>query len=157
MTQPPEFPEPYDGIRGAPYGRRSHEADPYGQAGYGQFQPYAQDPYADPARGQGVQPYGMSAFGASSYEQQRFSMQPYGQASRKEPVLSLLASFFIPGLGTIINGEGGKGAGIMILYFFGLLLSVVLIGVPIAFGAWIWGMVDGYSGAQKHNARHGLY
>ena len=169
MSQPPENPEPYGGIPGAPYGRQPYGADHYGQPGYGQYgqyQPYAQDPYADPAHGPGAQRYGMPAFGAQGYgaqqfgvqpyEPPQFGMQPYAQAARKEPALSLLASFFLPGLGSMINGEGGKGAGIMILWMFGLLLSVVLIGVPIAFGAWVWGMVDGYSGAQRHNARHGL-
>jgi hypothetical protein len=68
----------------------------------------------------------------------------------------VLASFFLPGLGSIVNGEGVKGAVIMVSYFVALLLTLVLIGFPLAFGVWIWGMVDAYSSAQKWNARHGI-
>lgn len=159
MSQPPENPEPYEGSPGAPYGQNPYGADPYGRGGY---EPYARDPYADPAAGQDAQRYGMPGFGGQQYgvqpyDQQRFAMQPYAQVSRKEPVLSLLLSFFLPGLGTMVNGEGGKGGAILLVWLLGVALSVVLIGVPIAFGAWVWGMVDGYSGAQRHNARHGIY
>jgi TM2 domain-containing membrane protein YozV len=80
----------------------------------------------------------------------------YAAVAPKNPGIALLASFFIPGLGTIMNGETGKGVGILIGYFVALLLSLVLIGIPFAFGLWIWGMVDGYQGAQKWNARHGI-
>ncbi|KAA0919946.1 hypothetical protein FQ137_04825 [Dietzia sp. ANT_WB102] len=68
----------------------------------------------------------------------------------------LVASLLVPGLGTILNGRVGKGLGILGGYFVGLVLSVVLIGLPIMFGFWIWGMIDAYQGAKDHNARHGL-
>lgn len=158
MTGPYEHPEPHEERPGAPYGRQPYGPSPYGYGTPGFSQPgYPESGYPQP----GYQAFGTSSFGAQQfgmqpYEPPQFGMQPYAQAARKEPALSLLASFFLPGLGSMINGEVGKGAGIMILWMFGLLLSVVLIGVPIAFGAWVWGMVDGYSGAQRHNARHGL-
>src|SRR5699024_11625253 len=69
----------------------------------------------------------------------------------------LVLSFLLPGLGTMINGQAGKGVGIMVGYFLGALLSVILIGLPIMFGFWVWGMVDAYSGAKEHNARHGFH
>ena len=56
----------------------------------------------------------------------------------------------------MLNGETGKGIGILAGYLVALLLSLVLIGIPIVIGLWIWGMVDAYSGAQKWNARHGI-
>ncbi len=77
------------------------------------------------------------------------------QVPRKEPVLGLVASFFIPGLGSIINGNVGRGIGILVGYFVALLLSVILIGIPIALGLWIWGMVDGYQGAVTRNRENG--
>lgn len=82
---------------------------------------------------------------------------PAQRAPRKDPALMLVLSFFLPGLGTIVNGQGGKGVGIMLGYFLGALLSIILIGLPIMFGFWVWGMVDAYSGAKEHNARHGHY
>ena len=86
-------------------------------------------------------------------------MQGYGQPSslvRKDPGLMLLASFFIPGLGTILNGDTGKGVGILVGYLIGIVLSAVIIGIPMVIGFWIWGLVDAYQGAQKYNASHGL-
>ena len=80
----------------------------------------------------------------------------YHRVEPKNPALSLLASFFIPGLGTMLNGESGRGIGILAGYIVAVLLSLVLIGIPFVIGLWIWGMVDAYSGAQKWNARHGI-
>lgn len=81
----------------------------------------------------------------------------YGQPMmpRKEPVLSLIVSFFIPGVGSMINGEVGKGVGILIGYIIAIAFSFILIGVPFLLGFWIWGMVDGYTGAVRFNQQHG--
>ncbi|WP_206681802.1 hypothetical protein [Dietzia sp. DQ12-76] len=163
---------------GSTYGTQSYGSTDFGGQGYtspqyGQ-QPFADQPFADQpfdhrpygASQFGAQPYGMPRYGA-----QPFGVQPYGApgagavhpyapnygASRKEPALSLVLSFFLPGLGTIINGQAGKGIGIMAGYFLGILLSVVLIGIPIMLGFWVWGMVDAYSGAKQHNLENGFH
>lgn len=163
----PESADSYDAVAGAPYGRQPFVGDgqaPFGEParpgvpGYprplGQYGPYQADPYQAAAFG-GMYPHG--------------AMQPYApyppgspyapaqRAPRKDPALMLVLSFFLPGLGTIVNGQGGKGVGIMLGYFLGALLSIILIGLPIMFGFWVWGMVDAYSGAKEHNARHGHY
>lgn len=80
----------------------------------------------------------------------------YGYVAPKSPGLALLASFFIPGLGTMINGEVGKGVGILVGYIVSCILVVVVIGLAGMLGFWIWGMVDAYRGAQRWNARHGI-
>lgn len=74
----------------------------------------------------------------------------------KNAAISLLASFFIPGLGTMINGNGGKGALILILYFVAFLFTFILIGLPFLVGIWIWGLVDAYQSAQNWNRAHGI-
>jgi TM2 domain-containing membrane protein YozV len=81
---------------------------------------------------------------------------PGYQVAPKNPGLSLLASFFIPGLGSMINGEAGKGVGILVGYLVSLVLVFVVIGIFGVLAFWIWGMVDAYQGAQKWNARHGF-
>lgn len=133
----------------SPYGGQSHGAQPYGG------QPYGGQAYGQPYGGQAYgQPYGGQAYG-----QPYSAVQPYGQmaqVARKEPGLMLLASFFIPGLGTILNGETGKGVGILIAYFISYLLIFVIIGIPMVIGFWVWGMIDAYNGAKNFNARHGL-
>ncbi len=74
----------------------------------------------------------------------------------KNPAVSLIVSFFIPGVGSMINGDAGTGIAILVLYIIGWVLVIGLIGIPLAIGAWIWGMVDAYRGAQRWNARHGI-
>ena len=102
---------------------------------YGQPQPYAQ-----------VQPYGPPQAG-----------YPAGQVvAPKNPAIGVLLSFFIPGLGTMVNGNAGRGALILGLYAVGWVLSFFLIGIPLLIGAWIWGMVDGYTSAQRWNQQHGI-
>ena len=81
---------------------------------------------------------------------------PQPAVAPKNPGLALVASFFIPGLGTLMNGETGKGIGILVGYFVSFLLAFVVIGIPLMIGLWIWGMVDAYSGAKRWNARHGI-
>lgn len=146
--------------------------DPYGDQQFGGQQ--FGNPQFGGQPGQPGQPYGMPDYGSSgygspqfgaqhyggmqAYGQQHGGMQPYGYppAARKDPALMLIASLILPGLGTILNGATGKGIGIMAGYFIGALLSVILIGLPIMFGFWVWGMYDAYQGAKMHNARHGL-
>jgi TM2 domain-containing membrane protein YozV len=74
----------------------------------------------------------------------------------KSPGVALIASFFIPGLGSMINGDVGKGLFILIGYIISWLLVIVIIGVFGLFGFWIYGMVDAYNGARLWNARHGI-
>ncbi len=74
----------------------------------------------------------------------------------KSPGLSLLAAFFVPGLGSMINGEVSKGVLILIGYVVSWFLTLILIGFLGVFAFWVWGMVDGYQGAQRWNARYGI-
>lgn len=138
-------------------------ADPHSAAGQYPGQPYGTPPYGTQPYGTpmyGAQPFGAQAYGVQPYGAQPYgAVQPYGQfppAARKDPALMLVASLIIPGLGTILNGQPGKGIGILVGYLFGVVLSIVLIGIPIMIGFWVWGMVDAYNGAKDHNARHGL-
>jgi len=81
--------------------------------------------------------------------------QGYAVAS-KNPGVSLIASFFLPGLGTMLNGEVGKGVGILVGYFACLCLFFLIVPLLAAVGIWVWGMVDAYQGAQQWNRRHGI-
>ena len=74
----------------------------------------------------------------------------------KNPALGVILSFFIPGLGSIVNGDVGRGAIILGVYAVGWILTLVLIGIPILIGAFIWGMADGYLSAQRWNQAHGI-
>jgi len=81
---------------------------------------------------------------------------PATMVQPKSPAVGLIVSFFIPGVGSFINGDTNTGAIILIGWFVSLLLSAILIGFPFVLGFWVWGMIDGYSGARRWNARHGI-
>jgi TM2 domain-containing membrane protein YozV len=74
----------------------------------------------------------------------------------KSPAVSVLLSVFIPGLGSMVNGNGGVGAAILVLNIIGWVLAILLIGVPLLVGTWIWGLVDAYQSAQRWNRAHGI-
>lgn len=74
----------------------------------------------------------------------------------KNPAISLLISFFVPGVGSMVNGDVGVGVIILVGYLVSLVLVLVLIGIVGVVGFWVWGLVDAYTGAQKWNARHGI-
>lgn len=154
----PASPPAWDAQPGAAYGQeqaRAQAQQPPAQYQADQYQPaqYQPDQYQAPAQQQyGVQPY------AAQPGYPMGAAQGQGQlvVAPRSPAISLIASFFIPGLGSMINGRVGIGIGILCLYVVGFILSFFLIGVPIALGAWIWGMVDGYQSAQAWNRAHGI-
>ena len=120
-------------------------AGPPGQyAPPGQYGPPAQ--YAQPQQYAQVPNYGQQQVG-----------YPVAQVvAPKNPAVGVILSFFIPGLGTIVNGDTGRGVLILALYAVGWVLSFFLIGIPLLIGAWIWGLVDGYTSAQRWNSQHGI-
>lgn len=81
---------------------------------------------------------------------------PYGYVTPKNPGLSLLASFFVPGLGSIINGDVARGIIILVGYVVSWLLVILIVGLFGVLGFWVWGLVDAYQGARLWNARHGI-
>ena len=82
-------------------------------------------------------------------------MQPV-MVAPKSPAGSVLLSIFIPGLGSMVNDNARVGVTILILNIIGWILAIVLIGIPLAFGSWIWGLVDAYQSAQRWNRAHGI-
>jgi len=80
-------------------------------------------------------------------------MQP--GATSRNPAASLLASLIVPGLGTIINGEPGKGALILAGWIVSWLLVLATIGVILVPAVWIYGMYDAFQGARRYNLAHG--
>jgi TM2 domain-containing membrane protein YozV len=80
-------------------------------------------------------------------------MQP-GTTSRN-PAASLLASFLVPGLGTIINGEMGKGLVILVAWITAWVLVLAIIGLILVPAVWIYCMYDAFQGARRYNLAHG--
>lgn len=145
-TSLPSLASPQDG---SPEGPGQHLLPPSpGSAppGYGQTAP-------PPQYGQTPQPPGYGprhgAFGGPP---------PGVIPPRKEPGISLLVSFFIPGVGSMMNEDVGAGVAFLGAYILGLVIFVCLgwtlvglIGGPISLGIWVWSMIHAYQGAQMYN------
>ena len=80
-------------------------------------------------------------------------MQP-GATSRNSAA-SLLASLLLPGLGTIINGETGKGLVILVAWITAWVLVLAIVGLILVPTVWIYGMYDAFQGARRYNLAHG--
>jgi len=65
----------------------------------------------------------------------------------KNPLIAVLCSFFIPGLGQIYNGEDKKGVALL----FGTLIGALIFLIP-GIVVWIYGMYDAYKTSEKMNS-----
>jgi TM2 domain-containing membrane protein YozV len=74
----------------------------------------------------------------------------------KSPAVALIISLLVPGVGSMTVGRTGIGVAILVTWLVGAILSAVIIGIPIALGAWIWGMVDAHHGAVEWNRARGI-
>ena len=80
-------------------------------------------------------------------------MQP--GATSRNPAASLLASLLLPGLGTIINGETGKGLVILVAWITAWVLILAIVGLILVPAVWIYAMSDAFQGARRYNLAHG--
>jgi TM2 domain-containing membrane protein YozV len=83
-------------------------------------------------------------------------MQAYQQVQGRSAAVGVIASLFIPGLGSMLAGRGGKGAAILVSYFVAILLCFFLIGFILSPAVWIYGMVAANNDTHKWNREHGL-
>lgn len=86
----------------------------------------------------------------------------------KSPGLMALASFLLPGLGSILCEQAATGLLILAIWaasflasMFFLLIPVIgwlldLLVAPFAFGAWLFGMLHAYQAAQTWNRNIGV-
>ncbi|VVB78173.1 Uncharacterised protein [uncultured archaeon] len=58
-------------------------------------------------------------------------------------VCLLLNILIMPGLGTLIGRKTKEGVWQLVLFWIGVLLAIILIGIPIIIVSWIWGIVSG--------------
>jgi len=83
-----------------------------------------------------------------------------GYVAPKSPGVSLIVSFFLPGVGSLINGDTGIGITILLLWLLAIVLDFTFIGailgLPLGLAMFIWGLIDAYQGAQRWNRRHGI-
>jgi len=81
---------------------------------------------------------------------------------RKSPGGAFCLSFFlIPGIGQFYNGQGGKGATMMILHFGSAAVAALssdedmaIIGAGVFFANWLWSSIDAPVSANAINRRN---
>lgn len=77
--------------------------------------------------------------------------QPSIQVRPKSPQAAAIASFFVPGFGSLICGNT---AGLFILVCWFVSWAALPVFGPLAL--WIWGMVHAYLTAKNWNTAHGV-
>lgn len=85
----------------------------------------------------------------------------YKMPGEKEPILSLILSVILPGLGQMYNGRMEKGLLFLVaavaIGFLGIVLSIITFGlVWLIFGPayvvlWIFNIYDAYTEAERYN------
>lgn len=70
------------------------------------------------------------------------------QPQQKNPGIAAIASFFVPGLGQIYNGQIGFGI-VMGIVTFGLVIRIV--GIVLAIPIWIYLVYHAYRKAEEIN------
>ncbi len=80
----------------------------------------------------------------------------YHQVQPHSAALAVVASFFIPGLGSMLNEQVGKGVLILCCYFVAVISCFILIGFIAAPAVWIWGMVAANNDVHQWNRAHGI-
>jgi len=65
------------------------------------------------------------------------------------PILALILSFFVPGLGQFYTGQMVKAVLLFLLALVCVALSFALIGIPLYLIVWIYSMYDAYTAAQQ--------
>jgi TM2 domain-containing membrane protein YozV len=89
-------------------------------------------------------------------------VQPMGQpvvyqhVQGRSAAVAVIASLFIPGLGSMLNEKVGKGILILACYIVAWVTTIVLIGFVLAPAVWIWGMVAANNDAHAWNRAHGI-
>lgn len=71
----------------------------------------------------------------------------------KNPAVSAILSFLIPGLGQIYNGQIFKGAAFVFIAVFFLFTTIIAIGYFLYPVFWIYTVYDAYTTAKQINAR----
>lgn len=65
------------------------------------------------------------------------------------PLIAVILSFFIPGLGQFYTGQLLKAIILFIAAIIFGILSTILIGIPFYLIVWVYSMIDAYNAAKE--------
>lgn len=70
---------------------------------------------------------------------------------KKSPILAVILSFLIPGLGQFYNGHGEKGIILFIAALISAFLILFIIGTILYLVVWVFAIFDAYDSADRIN------
>jgi TM2 domain-containing membrane protein YozV len=65
------------------------------------------------------------------------------------PLIAVILSFFVPGLGQFYTGQLIKAILLFVAAVIFGLLSAILIGIPFYIIVWLYSMFDAYNAAKE--------
>jgi TM2 domain-containing membrane protein YozV len=74
-----------------------------------------------------------------------------GPQPRKSPMVAVLLSALLPGLGHLYVGDTRKGTRLIAAGIASFFLAVVVIGLFTGLAVWVYAMVDAYKAAARTN------
>jgi hypothetical protein len=138
----------------------------YGDAAAGAHRPEAWDstPLPDPVPSTVAAGQGRAAFsavptpvvmGAPYVPVAQNQPQPKLYAHKNE-ILYAFGGLFFPGLVLLLMGRSKQGIIMLCCLLGSVLLSIVLIGIPLLIGVYIWSVIACFREARRQNEAHGF-
>jgi TM2 domain-containing membrane protein YozV len=73
-----------------------------------------------------------------------------GKISQGLAIVCLLLNIIImPGIGTLIGGKTREGVWQLVLFWIGIILLIILVGIPLIIISWIWALISGIKLVQE--------
>ena len=76
--------------------------------------------------------------------------------AHKNEVLYAFGGLFFPGLVLLLMGQKKLGIIMLCCWLASIALSIVLIGIPLLVGTYIWSVIACYREARRQNEAHGF-
>ena len=73
------------------------------------------------------------------------------EVKHRMPIVALVLSMIIPGLGQIYNDQTRKGIILIIVNIISAILILIAFGLILTFMVWVYAMYDAYKTAQALN------
>jgi hypothetical protein len=84
------------------------------------------------------------------------NQSPHKLYAHKNEVLYAFGGLFFPGLVLLLMGQKKLGIIMLCCWLASIALSVVLIGIPLLVGVYIWSVIACFREARRQNEAHGF-
>lgn len=84
------------------------------------------------------------------------NQSPHKLYAHKNEVLYALGGLFFPGVVLLLMGRKKLGIIMLCCWLASIALSIVLIGIPLLVGVYIWSVIACFREARRQNEAHGF-